>query len=76
MPDIPDRRTDGISHMVKSANEVVDILNIFDVSKALGPDHVITPYDSDFTSGDSAINQLLDVTNEFEKALDDGKKLE
>lgn len=36
---------------------------------------VITPYQSGFQSGDSSINQLLFLTNEFSKALDDGKEI-
>ena len=36
---------------------------------------IITPNQSGFTQGDSAINQLLNITNEFGKALDDGKEI-
>jgi hypothetical protein len=36
---------------------------------------IITPHQSGFTSGDSAINQLLSITNEFGKALDEGKEM-
>ena len=32
---------------------------------------IITPHQSGFTSGDSAINQLLSLTNEFGKAFDE-----
>jgi retron-type reverse transcriptase len=35
----------------------------------------ITPHQSGFTPGDSAINQLLSLTNEFGKALDEGKEI-
>jgi hypothetical protein len=35
----------------------------------------ISSNQSGFTPGDSAINQLLYITNEFGKALDDGKKV-
>jgi hypothetical protein len=34
-----------------------------------------TPHQSGFTPGDSAINQLLSLTNEFGKALDEGKEI-
>ena len=36
--------------------------------------NVITPYQSGFVSGDSTINQLLYLSNEFYKALDEKKK--
>jgi hypothetical protein len=36
---------------------------------------IITPHQSGFTMGDSAINQLLFITNEFGKALDEGKEI-
>ena len=36
---------------------------------------IITPLQSGFTRGDSAINQLLFITNEFGKALDEGKDI-
>ena len=36
---------------------------------------LITCHQSGFTPGDSAINQLLYLTNEFGKALDDGKEI-
>ena len=36
---------------------------------------IISSNQSGFTPGDSAINQLLYITNEFGKALDDGKKV-
>ena len=36
---------------------------------------IITPHQSGFTRGDSAINQLLFITNEFGKALDEGKEI-
>jgi hypothetical protein len=35
----------------------------------------ITPHQSGFTPGDSAINQLLSLTNEFGKVLDKGKEI-
>jgi hypothetical protein len=34
---------------------------------------IITTHQSGFTPGDSAINQLISLTNEFGKALDEGK---
>ena len=36
---------------------------------------IITFNQSGFTPGDSAINQLLFITNEFGKALDEGKEI-
>jgi hypothetical protein len=36
---------------------------------------IITPHQSGFTRGVSAINQLLCITNEFGKALDEGKEI-
>ena len=36
---------------------------------------IITPHQSGFTRGDSAINQLLIITNEFGKVLDEGKEI-
>jgi predicted transcriptional regulator len=36
---------------------------------------IITPHQSGFTPGDSAINQLLSLANEFGKALDEGKEI-
>ena len=36
---------------------------------------IITPQQSGFTPGDSAIKQLLSLTNEFGKALDEGKEI-
>ena len=36
---------------------------------------IITPHQSGFTPGDSAINQLQSLTNEFGKALDEGKEM-
>jgi hypothetical protein len=35
---------------------------------------IISSNQSGFTPGDSAINQLIYITNEFGKALDDGKE--
>ena len=37
--------------------------------------YIITPHQSGFTRGDSAINQLLFITNEFGKTLDEGKEI-
>ena len=37
--------------------------------------NVISPYQSGFVSGDSTINQLLYISNEFYKALDGGKEI-
>lgn len=36
---------------------------------------IISPFQSGFQSGDSAVNQLLHLCNEFSKALDDGKEI-
>jgi hypothetical protein len=36
---------------------------------------IITPHQSGFTRGDSAINLLLFITNEFGKALDEGNEI-
>ena len=36
---------------------------------------VITPNQSGFTRDDSAINQLVEISNSFEKALDSGKEV-
>ena len=36
---------------------------------------IITSHQSGFTPGDTAINQLLSLTNEFGKALDIGKEI-
>ena len=36
---------------------------------------IITPHQPGFTPGESAINQLLSLTNEFGKALDEGKDI-
>ena len=36
---------------------------------------IITPHQSGFTPDDSAINQRLNLTNEFGKALDEGKEI-
>ena len=36
---------------------------------------IITPHQSGFSRGDSAINQLLFITNEFGKALDEEKEI-
>jgi hypothetical protein len=36
---------------------------------------IIIPHQSGFTRGDSAINQLLFITNEFGEALDEGKEI-
>ena len=33
---------------------------------------VITPLQSGFVSGDSTVNQLVDIYNTFSKAMDDG----
>ena len=37
--------------------------------------NIITPHQSGFTIGDSTVNQLLYLSNEFSKALDDGKEI-
>ena len=36
----------------------------------------ITPNQSGFTRGDSAINQLVEISNSFVKALDSGKEVQ
>ena len=36
---------------------------------------IITPNQSGFTKGDSAINQLIDISNYFGRALDNGKEI-
>ena len=37
--------------------------------------NLITSHQSGFTPGDSAVNQLLYITNEFGRALDEGKEV-
>ena len=37
--------------------------------------NLITSHQSGFTPGDSAVNQLLYITNEFGRALDEGKEI-
>ena len=37
--------------------------------------NLITSHQSGFTPGDSAFNQLLYITNEFGRALDEGKEV-
>ena len=37
--------------------------------------HVITPFQSGFIPGDSAVNQLVDLYNTFSRALDEGKEV-
>jgi hypothetical protein len=36
---------------------------------------IITPHQSGFTRGDPAMDQLLFITNEFRKALDEEKEI-
>ena len=36
---------------------------------------LLTPHQSGFTKGDSTVNQLLHLSNEFSKALDNGKEI-
>lgn len=38
--------------------------------------NVITSFQSGFTKNDSAVNQLLDITNDFGRALDQGKEIQ
>jgi hypothetical protein len=45
------------------------------IYKFLLENRIIWSNQSGFTPGDSAINQLLYITNEFGKALDDGKEV-
>lgn len=158
LPNIPNRRTIGLSNIVITEKEVEDILKILDTTKATGPDllnprllkeacnilkyplcklfnlsletgifpsnwkianvtpvfkkdspsdyknyrpislisvlgkvmerciykhihnylvehSIISSHQSGFTPGDSAINQLINITNEFGKALDQGKEI-
>ena len=37
--------------------------------------NLITSHQSGFTPGDSAVNQLLYITNEFDRALNEGKEV-
>ena len=37
--------------------------------------NVITPYQSGFVGGDSTVNQLLYLSNDFSKALDEGREV-
>jgi hypothetical protein len=39
------------------------------------PNNIITSNQSGFTFGDSAINQLVNVSNDFGRALDSGKEI-
>ena len=41
----------------------------------LKQNHVISPYQSGFQSGDSTINQLVYLNNKFLQALDEGKEV-
>jgi len=36
---------------------------------------IISYFQSGFTKGDSTVNHLVDITNDFYKALDDGKEI-
>jgi hypothetical protein len=36
---------------------------------------ILTTCQSGFTKGDSAVNQLINITNDFGKALDSGKEV-
>ena len=45
------------------------------LTKYFTENNVISPYQSGFVSGDSTINQLLYLSNEFYKALDGGKEI-
>ena len=45
------------------------------ITKYFIENNVISPYQSGFVSGDSTINQLLYISNEFYKALDGGKEI-
>ena len=36
---------------------------------------IVTPFQSGFTSGDSTVNQLVDMYNTFCQALDEGKEV-
>jgi hypothetical protein len=38
-------------------------------------DDILTRKQSGFTKGDSAVNQIVNISNEFEKALDSGKEI-
>jgi hypothetical protein len=37
--------------------------------------NILTRNQSGFTKGDSAVNQLVNISNEFGKALDSGKEI-
>ena len=45
------------------------------LTKYFTENNVISPYQSGFVSGDSTLNQLLYLSNEFYKALDGGKEI-
>ena len=45
------------------------------VHNFLFDNHIITPFQSGFTHGDSTVNQLLDIYNTFCWALDEGKEV-
>ena len=45
------------------------------LTKYFTENNVISPYQSGFVSGDSTINQLLYLSNEFYKAFDGGKEI-
>ena len=45
------------------------------ISNCLKQNHVISPHQSGFQSGDSTINQLVYLNNKFLQALDEGKEI-
>ena len=45
------------------------------VHKFLLKSILITKFQSGFTSGDSIVNQLISISNDFGKAIDDGKEI-
>lgn len=45
------------------------------VHNFLVENQIITPFQSGFTRGDSAVNQLVDLYNTFGRALDEGKEV-
>ena len=45
------------------------------LTKCFIENNVITPYQSGFVGGDSTVNQLLYLSNEFSKAFDEGREI-
>ena len=55
--------------------EVMERLVYKHIYNYLIDNNLITSYQSGFTPGDYAVNQLLYITTEFGRALDDGKEV-